>query len=373
MALHTISICTGSGMLDVGLDVGSCGMFEPVLYVEREAFSVAHLAEKMEKGYLDVAPVWSDVRTVTGAECGEYLRRRCGERGPEAIVGGIPCQPHSVAGKRLGAEDERDLWEPTLEILQKYNSIKCVFIENVSGFVGSGAWDRVRNDLEGLDYRVAAVPLAASDVGANHKRERIFILALAKNATGIGWRGRSDGNSGWGEREIQTEGLCCELVDSSRHDRHRSEREAGGGGRVCETSNELVNPKNSIWGRASNKNVKRRRNSKAGRSGRVQLADRGGERFQGDEYGGAEARTVGRSGRAEIPFFAFGPEDERWGNLLEEFPELAPAVESGVCGVADGNASRVDRLRMLGNGVVPLQAAVAFNMLWADLWDGGGK
>lgn len=66
--------------------------------------------------------------------------------------------------------------------------------------------------------------------------------------------------------------------------------------------------------------------------------------------------------------FAPGPADRRWGEIIRNFPEFAPATESPVCGMADGVAERLDecrpqRLRCIGNGVVPLQAATAFVVL----------
>ena len=71
-------------------------------------------------------------------------------------------------------------------------------------------------------------------------------------------------------------------------------------------------------------------------------------------------------GTAESPLFPPGPGDVGgWQRVLAERPDLAPAVEPGLCRVADGLASRVDRLRMLGNGVVPIQAAYAIAILLA--------
>lgn len=79
---------------------------------------------------------------------------------------------------------------------------------------------------------------------------------------------------------------------------------------------------------------------------------------------GTGGSTSGSTGELCLPLFPPGPGDTAtWQHILAERPDLAPAVESAVRGVAHGSASRVHRLRALGNGVVPLQAAVALREL----------
>jgi hypothetical protein len=96
---------------------------------------------------------------------------------------------------------------------------------------------------------------------------------------------------------------------------------------------------------------------------REELADSGGF-LVGQTDGVGIAEFIGES----CPLFALGPDDLRWGEILERNPHLRPAVESGVCVVVDGVAvvvdeARADQLRAAGNGVVALQAAVAFSVL----------
>ena len=91
-------------------------------------------------------------------------------------MGGIPCQPWSVAGKREGADDPRHLWPDALRVSLALD-VEWIFIENVGGFVRDGYFQLIRPDLESAGYGVEALLLEAADVGASHRRERLFILA----------------------------------------------------------------------------------------------------------------------------------------------------------------------------------------------------
>lgn len=101
-SLGYISICSGGGGLDHGLELAVRNA-RPICFVEREAFAVGRLVQAMQDGQLAAAPVWSDARTVPGRRFRGYVA---------GVIGGIPCQPHSLAGKRLAELDERDLWAP---------------------------------------------------------------------------------------------------------------------------------------------------------------------------------------------------------------------------------------------------------------------
>lgn len=177
-SINAISICTGGGGLDLGLELAIPG-YRPVAYVEREAFACAHLVAAMEQGLLAPAPLWSDARTFPG----RAFRGRV-----DCVVGGIPCQPHSVAGKRLGREDERDLWSSFRRILVQTGAW-CALIENVPGMVTSGGLERVWRDLHRLGFAVEAGLFSAEEVGASHGRERLFVLAIHQSALtgGGGW------------------------------------------------------------------------------------------------------------------------------------------------------------------------------------------
>lgn len=175
MALHTLSICTGLAGIERGLDAAAPGAFKPVLYCEREISVAAVIAQEIEAGRLPSAPIWSDVKTLCRGSCARYLD---GVR-VDAIVGGYPCQPFSCAGKGLGKDDPRHLWPWIADAIARYRPSLC-FFENVSRHLVLG-YDEVDEQLESLGYRVAAGLFTAAEIGAPHRRERLFILGLEDN------------------------------------------------------------------------------------------------------------------------------------------------------------------------------------------------
>lgn len=169
--LNVLSLFTGAGGLDLGLKL-ACPDARVVCYVEGEGYAVAVLAARMADGWLDDAPVWSDVRTFDGRPWRGVV---------DCVVGGFPCQDISLAGKRAGIGGERSgLWREFARVIGEVGP-RLVFVENVAALVSDGL-DVVLGDLAemGFDAEWGCVP--ASVVGAPHGRDRIFILAHAQHA-----------------------------------------------------------------------------------------------------------------------------------------------------------------------------------------------
>ena len=222
------------------------------------------------------APIWSDVRSYDGAAWRGLV---------DGIVAGYPCQPFSVAGRRRGFDDPRNLWPSIERIIGECRPAWC-FFENVAGHLRLGYFDHVRPRLEALGYRVSEQICKASDVGSPQLRERVFILAVA--------------NAGF-------------------------------------------------------------------------VKQRGGERVGGISAFGP-SQTGHATRRSEVlAAFPPGPDDGRgWVEALEAHPWLSPHAQSAIRGVVDGppvglGISRPEQIRILGNSVVPQQAALAWQLLWRDL------
>ena len=101
--------------------------------------------------------------------------------GATVFTGGFPCQPFSVAGKRLGKADERYLWEEMFRVIKEARP-SWIIGENVTGII-SMALDEVISDLESEDYSVQTFIIPACAVNTPHRRDRVWILAydLSKN------------------------------------------------------------------------------------------------------------------------------------------------------------------------------------------------
>ncbi len=171
----------------------------------------------MEQGFLTEAPVFSDVKSFNGRPWRGLV---------DGVIGGIPCQGHSLAGKKLGSLDERDLWSPTRRIVVQ--SRPCfVLIENVTGMLHPGAdeiagAERVWRDLRKLGYSVEGGLFTAAEVGASHQRERVFILGVANDAM-RGWGDVSA--TGWCERFEGPHRGCRGDVADAASGRYREGRE----------------------------------------------------------------------------------------------------------------------------------------------------
>lgn len=335
-----LSLCSGVGMLDLGVEIALEHLGRrprAVGYVERDSFAAAVLLARMADQSLEPAPIWCG-----GLEQFDWLAY---QGLVDVLTAGFPCQPHSTAGKRAGTEDERWIWPAILDGIRLVRP-HFVFLENVAGLRSSGGMAVVLGDLAALGFAVEWDSIRASDVGASHQRERVFLLAHHP-----------------GER-------CGEAGRA----RGRSEIRAGGGGAVADADGIRCND--------GAKQSSQQRGSETTGAG-CELADAGRSRLPRCELGGepspatrqsewlrraaAELRSPSLAG-GELPLFAPGPDDHRWRDIVTHFPHLAPATESGVHGLADGLASvvdlsRSDRIRCAGNGVVPLQAAVAFVVL----------
>lgn len=306
--LRELSLFTGAG----GGLLGSLILgWEPVQLVERDPYCQLLLSRRFP-----TVPLHGDVRVFHPAP------GSC-----DIVTGGFPCQPHSQAGKRLGGKDDRDLWPDTVRILRE-SGAPLGFFENVSGLLTSRDADglpmfgRILGDLSEAGFDAEWVVLGADDVGAPHRRKRLWILAHAKGhlrrASGHDGRVAPDGA---GDRE--------ELADSKGftvRSRLRPDEQAG------------------EW---------------RGRSGDgyspwwCDPADVGDADEPGPQGHGAE-HELPAAGGPESVVGAGTRTDDDW--LLEPY----------VGRVAHGVASRVDRLRALGNGQVPQSMAWAFTVLARD-------
>lgn len=153
-----LSLCSGIGGADLAAEW--TGYIEIIGQVEIDPFCQAVLA----KHWPDVKRM-ADIKEVEGHEFGRV----------DIIVGGIPCQPFSNAGKQTGKSDDRYLWPEMFRII-KATYPTWVVIENVDDFTYM-ALDTVQIDLEGEDYTVQAFVLPACATGAPHIRERCFVVA----------------------------------------------------------------------------------------------------------------------------------------------------------------------------------------------------
>lgn len=164
VGLSAISLFSGVGGLD--LAAKSEGI-KTVCYVEWDRYAQGVLMSRIRDGRLDDAPIWTDVTTFDAKAW----------RGKVDIVfGGFPCQPHSAAGQRGGAEDKRNLWPDTMRILRESGAWGFVG-ENVTGIITNGFAAQVMADLEREDFCGTLFSNTACSSGAPHMRGRVFFVS----------------------------------------------------------------------------------------------------------------------------------------------------------------------------------------------------
>lgn len=366
---RVLSLCSGAGGLDLGVHDALGGCARSVLYLEHETTACEVLAARIADGALDDAPIWGDLHAFDAR----------GWRGRvDGIIGGYPCQPFSVAGKRLGVNDPRHLWPSIARIIAECEPDWC-FFENVGGHLRLGYWDVVRPDLERLGYRVAEGLFTAAEVGAPHQRERLFILAHRESAGREARWSISGGGSADGAGTLALRGELAHAAIGGQRERGEP---SGGDGQPDGGSADVAHAEVD-YGRRGERGTEagigpdgERRGRPASDGGTLDDAERkrsgGSVECAGRGWNGTTSGTGGT-----LPAFPPGPSDtDAWQRILAERPDLAPAVEPPVHGVADGLApgmdlSRAARLRITGNGVVPAQASHAFRTLWGQLADAG--
>ena len=159
--LQVLDLFSGIGGFALGLE--RTGGFRTAAFCELDAYCRAVL----RRHWPDV-PCFEDVREVTGAAIRSLGRI-------DMVCGGFPCQPHSVAGKRRGIEDDRWLWPEMLRIIRELRPT-WVLVENVPG-IRTTAADIVLADLEAAGYTCWPLVVGAWAVGAPHRRDRVWFLA----------------------------------------------------------------------------------------------------------------------------------------------------------------------------------------------------
>ena len=165
------------GLEDFSLGMEATGAFETVAFCEIEEFPNRQVLQK----HWPHVKQYKDIKELT------YDKLKADGLGSiDIITGGYPCQPFSQAGRKKGEQDPRHLWPEYFRLIKECRP-SWVIGENVSGHLKLGL-DSVLADLESEGYATRTFSISAASIGANHKRERVWIVA---NANGSGNQQRS--------------------------------------------------------------------------------------------------------------------------------------------------------------------------------------
>lgn len=348
--MAVLSLCSGIGGLELGLEYAlrdhQVGGVRTVCYVERDAFAAACLVARMEEEALAQAPIWDNLATFDG---------RAWHGKVDCITAGFPCQDISVAGQRAGINGSRSsAWYHCLRIIREVEP-ELVFIENVSRLVRAGL-DVVLAGLAESGFDAEWDCFRASSVGAPHRRERCFILARrvphSERSSLRHLAERGQGAASQAKPRHAEPGHMGQPLADAQHARLRGERTAYDDHRDHAPRHDAD-----------------RCDAAVADSGVEGLA--GTELSQLAEAEGLDAieelRLRAWAATAQLPrSFPPGPTDlVGWAGWIAGGgpPPAVPTLR----GETDGVPFIMDRLRCLGNAVVPEQAAYAFRVLWARL------
>jgi DNA (cytosine-5)-methyltransferase 1 len=283
-----------------------------VCAVEWESYPASVLVARQNDGLLPPFPIWDDVQTFDGKPWRGIV---------DVVSGGFPCQDISSAGRGAGIDGERSgMWREMARIIHEVQP-RFAFVEN-SPMLTSRGLGVVLGDLAAMGFDARWGVLGAADVGANHQRDRIWIIAK--------WRGQ---------------------LSHAQHNRIRR----------WEQQQESIKKEN---GAMAYSNLSQCKGSRV--SSRVQQKNSDIGSYCGDAEI-SNSSSIGQQGSGQfVEWCDSAAGRERKADFIESIGFSHQwSVEPNVGRVADGVAARVDRLKAIGNGQVPLCAATAWRILSA--------
>jgi len=329
------------------------------LYTDIDPFCCEVLSARVADGGLPPGEVWCrDIKTLTTDELKPFTQVHlfAGIGGSplgfkwagwpddwSLVTGGFPCQPVSVAGKGLAQADERWLWPEMHRVIDLVRP-DWVCAENVPGLRTRGV-DLVLDDLERIGYRCWALVVGADDVGAPHRRKRVWVVGNSGRWTGDGRsvsaRSKRAGNAidGGAGQNVEHADKCGRRLDESRRGQDRGVVAGGTGASVANAARGGLGADRGTLGDAGH----------ADECGQA-MANANGERGRGGTTRRQHATDARFTGQGRWPMPP-GPTQHEW-----EAPRL---VESRVGVAVDGVSRRLagfarrNALKALGNSQVP--------------------
>ena len=354
MKLKHLDLFSGIGGFSLGLE--ATGGFETMAFCDIEEYPRQVLQKH-----------WPHVKQYKDIKELNYERLKAdGIDSIDIITGGYPCQPFSVAGRKKGEEDPRHLWPEYFRLVKELRPT-WVIGENVSGHIKLGL-DTVIEDLESEDYSVRPFSISASSIGANHQRERIWIMAYSERNYNFNEEQRVNGE----EKKISRE---------YREDNSTTRQSSRASAARTQSDSHVEDSRCSQWPRAElrgeNENETRQENAnqfkRSSSTSEVDVAN--SESISSD---GREDREYSKEGNTKrevggVSSQVANSDSERlqrqWQSrnkfrsqftTAESSEEGQRTMDQGwwesepnVGRVAHGIPKRVDRLKSLGNSLVP--------------------
>lgn len=345
------SLCSGYGGLDMALGL-------PVAW---HAENDPHVSRILDHNWPGI-PNLGDIRSVDWSRVEPV----------DWLTAGYPCQPFSSAGKRKGSDDDRHLWPSVAEAIRVLRP-RHLLLENVRGHLTLG-FDVVLGTLADLGYDARWGVVRASEAGAPHRRERVFVLAADADRAGSdgpgarrGWRPQpadrgdaaadTDGRGREGQRLAQPGGL--EGAHRSLADRRTGARELEDAAAAADADRdqpERGGDPGILGAPSAAEPVEIQQRERAGHA----AGSGGPDAARWGDYADAIARWECVTGRDAPDATEAGTRGNRRlsATFVEWMMGLPPGHVTDVPGV-----TRTAQMKALGNGVVVQQARLALRLL----------
>lgn len=324
MKLKHLDLFSGIGGFSLGLE--EAGLVETIAFCDYEPY-----CQKILKKHWPKVPIYNNIK-----ELNYETLKQDGIKDIDIITGGYPCQPFSVAGKQRAEKDPRHLWPEMFRLIKECRPT-WVIGENVSGHIKLGL-DTVISDLESEGYSTRTFNIPASGVGALHQRQRIWIVANSEQSGHL--------------KEEQTIFTKEKGMEREYREKDSSTRKFVGTSPIWETNNRHatttdpnckdVHKQQGNIRSSSNKFIKEDfRGLRKDISSTEDVAHTNSEGTQKlGQHNEMGSRVFENSSKSYTSSNKIGKENW-WG------------FEPRVGRVVDGVPNRVDRIKCLGNSVVP--------------------
>jgi DNA (cytosine-5)-methyltransferase 1 len=343
--LNELALFAGAGG---GILGGHLLGWRTVCAVEWEAYPASVLCARQNDGFLPPFPIWDDVQT---------FDRKPWRGIVDVVSGGFPCQDISAAGKGAGIDGERSgMWGEMARIIYEVRP-RYAFVEN-SPMLTSRGLGRVLGDLAAMGFDARWGVLGAADIGANHQRDRIWIVAR--------WQGNlshAQHNSiRWWEQQQKSIKETNGLSNSNSIGLHEQEQFVRVGQKNNNLSNNggsqcLANSRRELWDEGNSGKLDTQEEIGATSAIHNQSSSKG--------QNVANTTSIGQQGqRQHEQSISTTQSFDRKANIFKSIgTSNLWKTEPNVGRVANGVAAGVDRLKAIGNGQVPLCAATAWRIL----------
>lgn len=304
--MRVLDLFSGIGGFSLGLE--RAGM-ETVAFVEIDPY-----CQKVLKKHWPDVPIYSDIKTFGKDVFNETV---------DLVCGGFPCQPFSVAGRRKGTDDNRYLWPEMLRVIRDFKPT-WVVAENVRGILsidGGMVFEQVCLDLENEGYQVQPFVIPACSVNAPHRRDRVWIIANRQ------YLGREKGAwKGIQPQEQITKGQDAGNINTERDVVNTN----NSGSRIKLRNDRNGQEKGEEWQRFAQLKFSKTNQDVADPTGKGLE----GQMWEKQSWVGGRPSPQDRG--------KFDAWNENWYEVATRF-----------CGIFNGVPNRVERLKCLGNAVVP--------------------